>query len=80
MVKHKPMCWVVSLLVVIGGLNWGLVGLGALMGSGTNLNVVNLLLGSVPMVESIVYLLVGVAALFMGYMFFTEKTCACQKM
>lgn len=78
MVKHKPMCWVVSLLVVIGGLNWGLVGLGALIG--TNLNVVNMLLGSVPTVESIVYLLVGVAALFMGYMFFTEKTCACQKM
>lgn len=80
MVKHKPMCWVVSLLVVIGGLNWGLVGLDNLLGSNLNLNVVNRLFGSWPIVESIVYLLVGVAALFMGYMFFTEKTCACQKM
>jgi uncharacterized membrane protein YuzA (DUF378 family) len=48
-------------LVAIGGLNWGLVGLGMLIGS--NLNVVNLLLGSWPTVEAIVYLLVGIATL-----------------
>lgn len=50
---------IARLLVVIGGLNWGLVGIGGLMG--TNLNVVNLLLGSWSMVEAIVYLLVGIA-------------------
>ena len=50
---------IARLLVVIGGLNWGLVGLGGLMGG--NWNVVNMLLGSMPMVEAIVYLLVGVA-------------------
>ena len=48
-------------LVVVGGLNWGLVALGDWMGG--NWNVVNLLLGSWPVVEQIVYLLVGVAAL-----------------
>lgn len=48
-------------LVVIGGLNWGLVALGTYMGK--NLNVVNFLLGSWPSVETLVYLLVGVAAL-----------------
>lgn len=47
-------------LVIIGGVNWGLVGVGMLMGS--NLNVVNMLLGSWPTVEAIVYVLVGVAA------------------
>lgn len=49
--------------MVIGGLNWGLVGLGGLMGG--NWNVVNMLLGGMPMVEAIVYLLVGIATVMM---------------
>jgi uncharacterized membrane protein YuzA (DUF378 family) len=51
----------VFILLLIGGLNWGLVGLGMLIGS--NLNVVNLLVGQWPTVEAIVYLLVGLAAI-----------------
>jgi hypothetical protein len=51
------------ILAVVGGLNWGLVGIGELAGS--NLNVVNLILGSVPMLESIVYILVGLSALYL---------------
>ncbi len=46
-------------LVVIGGLNWGLVGIGMLVHS--NWNVVNMIFGSWPAVEAIVYVLVGVA-------------------
>jgi len=45
-------------LVIIGGLNWGLIGL-------LGWNVVNLLLGSVPTVERVVYVLVGFAAVAM---------------
>ncbi len=52
---------VAKILLVIGGLNWGIVGLGMLMGSDWNL--VNMLLGSWPMVEAIVYILVGISAL-----------------
>jgi uncharacterized membrane protein YuzA (DUF378 family) len=48
-------------LVAIGGLNWGLVGLGLLIGS--DLNVVGMLLGKWPTVLAIVYLLVGIATL-----------------
>lgn len=48
-------------LVVVGGLNWGLVALGTYVGS--NWNVVNLLLDSWPTVETLVYLLVGLSAL-----------------
>ncbi len=48
-------------LLVIGGLNWGLVAIGYWMG--TNWNVVNLLLGSWPTIENLVYLLVGLSAL-----------------
>ncbi|MBI4065671.1 DUF378 domain-containing protein [Candidatus Kaiserbacteria bacterium] len=49
------------ILVIIGGLNWGLVALGNFMGS--NWNVVNLILGAWPTVENIVYLLVGLSAI-----------------
>lgn len=59
----KNMCTVCSItfaLVLIGALNWGLVGLGGFLNM--NLNVVNLLLGSWPMVEWIVYILVGLSA------------------
>lgn len=50
------------LLVLIGALNWGLVGLGMLMGAEMKWNLVNMLLGSMPMLEAVVYLLVGVSA------------------
>lgn len=56
---HK-ICWI---LVMIGALNWGLVGLGGFMKM--NWNVVNLLLGSWPQVEWVVYILVGVSAVAM---------------
>lgn len=55
-------------LLVIGGLNWGLVGVGMLMGS--DWNVVGMLLGSWPIVEAIVYVLVGVSAVM--------KVCGCK--
>lgn len=50
-----------KVLLLVGGLNWGLVGVGMLMDS--NWNVVNMLLGSWPVVEAIVYILVGLAAI-----------------
>jgi len=49
-------------LVLIGALNWGLMGLGYFLGFQGN--VVAMLLGSMPMVENIVYLLVGVSAVY----------------
>ena len=48
------------ILLVVGGLNWGLVGLGGFLGG--DWNVVNMILGSWPSVEWLVYLLVGVSA------------------
>lgn len=54
---------ITRILVVVGGVNWGLVGLGTLMGS--NWNVVNMILGSVPTLEAVVYILVGLSAVKM---------------
>ncbi len=49
-------------LLIVGGLNWGLVGVGMLMGNGYSWNVVNILFSSMPTLEAVVYVLVGVAA------------------
>lgn len=51
---------IAGILVLVGALNWGLTGIG--MMAGFNLNLVNLILGSWPMVEAIVYVLVGICA------------------
>lgn len=53
-------------LLVVGGLNWGLVGLAALMNSATSWNLVNMLVGTWPMVENLVYVLVGVSAVIVA--------------
>ncbi len=51
---------VAGLLVTIGGINWGLVGIGMLMGS--DWNVVHMILKSAPAwIEGVVYLVVGIA-------------------
>lgn len=47
-------------LVLVGALNWGLVGLGMFLGG--NWNVVELILGRVMWLEALVYILVGVSA------------------
>jgi uncharacterized membrane protein YuzA (DUF378 family) len=52
----KSLHKVTYILVIVGALNWGLEALG--------FNLVNMLLGSWPMVERIVYLLVGVSAVY----------------
>lgn len=48
-------------LVIIGALNWGLVGLGWIVG-GRDWNLVHLILGQWMMLEAIVYVLVGISA------------------
>lgn len=60
--KKGPLCLLVLVLLLAGGLNWGLVGLGGFLGK--DLNVLNMLLGSVAWLENGVYVLVGLAALY----------------
>lgn len=45
-------------LTVVGALNWGLVGL-------LDFNLVSMLVGSMPMVEKLVYILVGASGLYL---------------
>ena len=61
----KSVHMVAFVLVIIGGLNWGLIGLGSFMGS--DWNVVHALLRSVPTLEAIVYVLVGLSAVTLAF-------------
>jgi uncharacterized membrane protein YuzA (DUF378 family) len=45
-------------LVIIGGLNWGLVGL-------MDLNLVEMVFGDVSVLEQVVYVLVGLSAVWL---------------
>jgi uncharacterized membrane protein YuzA (DUF378 family) len=58
----KSMHMIAWILVMIGGINWLLVGIGDFAGS--NWNLVHLIFGSVPSLESLVYVLVGLAAVY----------------
>ena len=58
-------------LLIIAGINWGLVGLGYFLG--TNLNVINIILGSIPAVENIVYVVVGLCAIWVAWIQMEKK-------
>lgn len=55
--KMNPIDWIVFILVVIGGLNWGFVGL-------FKFNLVETLFGANSALTMVVYVLVGLAALY----------------
>ena len=59
----KSLHTVTFILVVVGAVNWGLVGLGNLLSNG-GWNVVDMILGSWPVVENLVYVLVGLSAVY----------------
>jgi uncharacterized membrane protein YuzA (DUF378 family) len=78
MCGHKGLCNLISLLLIVGAVNWGLVGVGGFMGS--DWNVVNMLLGQWPQVLWVVYILVGVSGLAYASMWCKMgKDCACNK-
>lgn len=52
----KSLHMVTFILLVVGGLNWGLTAF--------EYNLVEMLLGSWPMVEKLVYILVGLSAVY----------------
>ena len=59
--------WLTLVLVIVGAINWGLVGIGYFVAPDATWNLVNIILGSVPAAENAVYLLVGLAGLYELY-------------
>jgi uncharacterized membrane protein YuzA (DUF378 family) len=60
MASLNPIAWI---LVIVGAINWGLVGIGGF--TGNNWDVVNMLLGAWPEVKSIVYVLIGLSGVWL---------------
>lgn len=58
MQKLSALDWVALVLVIVGGLNWGLTAIG--------FNLVSAILGT-GMLANIVYILVGLSALYVAY-------------
>lgn len=50
---------IAAILLVIGGLNWGLVG-------AANFNLVSTLFGNATVLSNLVYIVVGLCALYQG--------------
>lgn len=58
--------WICLILVIIGGINWGLIGI-------FGFNFVAFLFGAWPIVERVIYILVGIAAIIM--IFIASRCC-----
>lgn len=61
---------IAKVLTIVGGINWGLVGI-------FQYNLVNSLLGTWPMVERVVYGVVGVAALVLLFGLIKKLSSGC---
>lgn len=57
--------WIALIFVIIGGLNWGLVGL-------FSFDLVAAIFGAASVIAKIVYILVGIAALYMIFYLFKK--------
>lgn len=53
----KTINYIAFILTVLGALNWGLVGL-------LNLNVVEMLFGTMPQIMQLIYVLMGLSAVY----------------
>jgi len=65
----KALWMIAKILVIIGALNWGLVGLASFSNISYSWDLVALLLGSVPWLAAIVYLLVALSGIWMIFKF-----------
>ena len=63
---NKTLMWIALILVIIGGLNWGLVGF-------FNFDVIASLFGTMSTISKIIYDLVGIAAIVMIFNAATMK-------
>ena len=62
--------WIALILLIIGGLNWGLVGL-------FDFNLVAAIFGAASILSKIIYIVVGLAGVYCIYVL--AKCCGCKK-
>ena len=56
--------WIALVIVIIGGINWGLVGL-------FNVNIISGIFGH--LLGRLIFIVVGVAAVYLCYLIYEEK-------
>ena len=64
MKKMDTISLIANILLIIGGLNWALYSFGY--------NLVSMIFGSIPILEQIIYILVGLSALYVIYEMFLK--------
>ena len=57
--KLSGLEWIVLILVIVGGLNWGLVGF-------FGFDLVAYIFGAMSLISKIVYILVGLSAIYLA--------------
>ena len=56
---------IATVLAIIGAINWGLVGIASFSEVSYDYDLVNLVLGSIPILAAIVYVLIGISGIWM---------------
>lgn len=64
--NKNPLYVICLVLVIVGGLNWGLVGL-------LNFDLVAAIFGTMSFLSKLVYDLVGLAAVYLFFSLFSKK-------
>lgn len=64
----KTLDLIVIILLIIGGINWGLVGL-------FDFNLVSFIFGSFPIITKLIYDIVGLAAIYKIFALFKCPMC-----
>ena len=65
MAKKSTIDWIAFVLLIIGGLNIGLIGIGGW-------NVLDMIFGSIAILARIINVLIGLSALYMLYAHFKK--------
>ena len=65
--KMSPLDWIALVLVLIGALNWGLIGI-------FNFNLVSTLFGDMSTLSRTVYIVVGVSAVYVAGMSIAKES------
>lgn len=62
-------CWIAWILVIIGALNWGLVGV-------FNLDLIAIIFGPMTLITRLIYCLVGLSGIYLIYKKFKKISSA----
>lgn len=64
-ISPKTLKEIAFAFVLVGAINWGLIGISGFLNPFRNLNLVNLVFGNYPNIEFVVYILVGICGLYL---------------